>query len=124
MATTLPFITFNVNNLGQLAPMLTTNAEATNRALGERVVGHRASVTRYAATGATTNKIPVGSTSPQGSTPYGVLLVRVRETSDPGKDLSVVTRLNFTQDTGTLYVYEPSGLTANTFYDLDFLVLE
>ena len=66
----------------------------------------------------------LSSVSPAGSTPWAVLLVRVRESRNPGGDLPVTTRLNFTQDGTTLYIYEPSGLTTNTQYDMDFLVLE
>lgn len=110
----------------QLIPILNSNYAAINTALGERVAGHRLSVERYAATGATTTVLRLGSVSPQGSKPWAVLLVRARESSNPGSDLSVSTRINFTSDPsgGTLNVYEPAGLSANTFYDLDFLVLE
>jgi len=126
MATLLPHVTFNATGVTVLNRLLGENAQATNRALAERVTGHRLTLSRYAATGATTSRIPLGSVSPQGSAPWAVLLVRVCETQDPAKDLSVTTRLNFSRDDAqkTLYVYEPQGLTALTLYDMDFLVLE
>lgn len=127
MATVIPQPTISPSTeLGRLIGILNTNLAALNVALGERVVGHRLSVPRYAATGATTTQIRLGSVSPSGSKPWAVLLVRARESNNPGGDLSVTSRMNFTSDpsTGTLHIYEPSGLTLNTYYDLDFLVLE
>lgn len=125
MATSLPYVVFtNITSFLGLTPMLSSNFQAINQALGERLTAHRQSVERYAATGATTTKIPLGSRSPKGSTPWAVILVRARETSDPAKDLSVTPRLNYAQEGDTLFVYEPAGLSTNTFYDLDFVVLE
>lgn len=125
MATLFPNVNLSgLLSLAQLLPSLNTNFQAGNTALGERVVGHRVTLTGYAATGSTTTKMTIGSTSPPGSVPWAVLLVRVRETNNPGGDLPVTTRLNFTQSGDTLYVYEPAGLTLNTQYTLDFLVLE
>jgi hypothetical protein len=124
MATTVPNVSLNPRTLlGNLIGLLSTNFAATNTALSERVVGQRLTVPRYAATGATTTKMTLGITSPPGSTPWAVILVRAQEASDPGKDLSVSTRLNFGREGQTLYVYEPSGLSANTMYDLGFLVI-
>lgn len=127
MATPLPVLTFNAVNLLNLQALLGDNARATQTALAERVVGHPATVARYRATGATTTRIPVGNAAPPaapGSQPYAVLLVRIYETGDPGKDLSVTSRLNFSSNGTTLYVFEPQGLTTNTLYDMTFLVLE
>lgn len=128
MATTIPNVNIGQATLpAQLVQTLNTNFQAANQALSERVVGQRITVTGYSATGATTTKMTLGAVSPPGSTPWAVLLVRAQETSDPGKDLSVTSRVNFSQSgSGTniiLYVYEPSGLTANTKYDLSFLVI-
>lgn len=125
MATLVP----NTNLSGllgllQLIPLLNTNFLAVNTALNERVVGHRISVTRYSATGSTVTKMTLGSVSPPGSVPWAVILVRARETSNPAADLPVLTRVNFSQQGETLYIFEPQGLVQNTFYDLDFLVLE
>lgn len=127
MATPLPVLTFSALNLANLQALLGENARATQTALKERPVGHYATVASYRATGATTTKIPVGNAAPPaapGSQPVAVLLVRIHETSDPAKDLSVTTRLNFSRDGATIYVFEPSGLTTNTLYDMTFLVLE
>ncbi len=124
MATTIPNTNISTATLiTSLIGILNTNFAAANTALGERVVGQRLTVTGYSATGATTTKMTVGYVSPPGSVPWAVLLVRARETSDPGKDLSVTTRVNFSQDQSILYVYEPAGLVANTKYDLGFLVI-
>jgi hypothetical protein len=124
MATLVPQPVISVLTLlGNLIPILNTNFAALNVALGERVVGQRISVSGYSATGATTTRMPVGFISPPGSTPWAVILVRAREQSDPGKDLSVTTRVNFAQDGNTVHVYEPAGLSANTKYDLGFLVI-
>jgi hypothetical protein len=125
MATLVP----NVNLSGllsflQLVPLLNQNFQAVNTALNERVVGHRISVTRYSATGSTVTKMTLGNVSPPGSTPWAVILVRARESNNPAADLPVLTRVNFSQQGDTLYIYEPQGLVQNTFYDLDFLVLE
>lgn len=124
MATLVPQPLINVlTGLLQLIPILNTNFAALNTALGERVVGQRISVNGYAATGSTITRMTVGILSPPGSTPWAVILVRARETSNPAADLTVGTRLNFSQEGQTLYVYEPSGLVANTKYDLGFLVI-
>lgn len=128
MATLVPNVNINPKTLlGSLIGTLNTNFAALNTALGERVVGQRLTVNGYAALGATTTKITLGTVSPPGSTAWAVILVRAIETSDPGKDLSVSTRVNFSQSGSgnnvTLSVYEPSGLTANTKYDLSFLVI-
>lgn len=127
MATQVPNTNISIGTLlTGLINLLNTNFAALNVALGERVVGQRIKVTGYAATGATTTRMTVGTVSPPGSTPWAVILVRAQETSDPGKDLSVSTRVNFTVSgagDGVLYVYEPAGLGTNTKYDLSFLVI-
>jgi len=125
MATLVPNVNLSsLLNLLQLVPLLNQNFQAVNMALNERVVGHRIAVTGYTASGATTTKMTLGSVSPPGSTPWAVILVRARESRDPSKDLTVTTRVNYAQEGGTLYIFEPSGLTQYTAYDLDFLVLE
>jgi hypothetical protein len=128
MATLVPNTNISlVTFLGNLIGMLNTNFQALNVALGERVVGQRLTVNGYVATGATTSRLTIGALSPPGSTPWAVILVRARESRDPSKDLTVATRLNFaqTQDGGSmiLSVFEPSGLTQYTSYDLGFLVI-
>lgn len=98
------------------------NARDANIALAERVRGYLVTVLGYAATGATTNRIYLTSTP--GRRVKGVLLANARATFDKGSDLGAVGRPNFYHDDKGIGVYEPSGLTANTQYDLTFLVLE
>ncbi len=125
MATTIP--NTNISGLltliSQLVPILNTNFAAANTALSERIVGQRMMVTDYVATGATTNRIPLGVLSPPGSTPWAVMLALARETNNKAADLSVTTRTNFSREGNTLFVFEPQGLVANTKYDLGFLVI-
>lgn len=119
---TLPNLTFPTAPPG-LATQLQQNAQATSDALADRVIGRVQRVVQYSATGATTTKITLPARN--GYTAYAVLLVKVNASGDPGTDISATGRPNFTQPNGsTLAVYEPSGLTANTLYDLTFLVLE
>lgn len=124
MATLVPTVVFNVASWLGLNPLLATNFHGINVALRERVVGQRLSVPRYAATSDPATEIRLGYTSPPGSVPWGVLLVRVRETHAPGSSVNATGQLNFGQDGPTLYIREPLGLSANVFYDLEFLVLE
>lgn len=128
MATLVPNANISLSTLlTSLISILNTNFAALNVALGERVVGQRLSISGYAATGSTTTQVTLGTVNPPGSTPWAVLLVRAQETRDPGKDLSVSTRTNFSVSGSgnnvTINVYEPSGLTSNTQYDLSFLVI-
>lgn len=125
MATQIPNTNINVLTLlTNLITQLNSNFQALQTALNEKATAHRLSVSGYAATGATTTKMTLGSVSPPGSVPWAVILVRARESRNPGGDLAITTRVNFVQDGSTLYIYEPAGLTQNTQYDLDFLVLE
>lgn len=124
MATQIPNTNIpTATTLAALINLLSTNFAAANTALGERMVAERISVNGYAATGATTTQLKLNYRAPAGSTPWAVMLVRARATSDPGTDIAVSGRINFTASGGNLYVYEPSGLTANTKYDLGFLVI-
>ena len=125
MATQIPNTNLSpASSPTSLIANLNSNFTAIQTALGEKLTAHRVSVSGYSATGATTTAITLGSVSPTGSTPWAVILVRARESNNPGGDLSISTRLNFSRDKDTLNVYEPAGLTLNTKYDLDFLVLE
>ncbi len=125
MATQIPNTNISIATLlTSLIGLLNQNFAAIQTALNEKATAHRVSLTGYAATGATTTKMTLGSVSPPGSTPWAVILVRVRETRNPGSDLSVTTRVNFTNTSDTLYVFEPAGLVSNTLYDMDFVVLE
>ena len=106
-----------------LVVQLAENARDTNEALGERIKSRIVRIGNYSATGATTTRLKIPARV--GSTPIAVLLVRAYPESDPGADLTIAGRVNFTQpDASTLAVYEPSGLTLNTTYNLTFLVLE
>lgn len=126
MATQIPNLNISglITLLTQLIPLLNQNFNAVQTALNEKATAHRISVTGYAATGATTTKMTLGNVSPPGSTPWAVILVRCRESRNPGADLGITTRINFSQSGDTLYIYEPAGLVTTTQYDLDFLVLE
>lgn len=118
----LPFLNFSPL-LTTLISQLQQNANATVDALNERVVARVAQVTRYAATGATTTKIPVPARN--GYTAYAVMLVKVSATNDPGTDIPATGRLNFTQpNASTLNVFEPADLTSNVLYDLTYLIFE
>lgn len=98
------------------------NARDANIALAERVKGYLITVPGYAATGVTTNRIYLQSAP--GKRVKGVVLANARATFDKGSDVGAVGRPNFYHDDRGIGVYEPSGLTANTQYDLTFLVLE
>lgn len=118
----LPFLTVS-NNGDELRTQLQANMTAINDALSIRLIARVVPVERYSATGATTTKIKLPTR--RYFTAYAVLLVKASLTGDPGADLAVTGRPNFTQPDGsTLLVCEPSGLTANNLYDLTFLVLE
>lgn len=121
MATELRHTQFS-DDMTELRSQLSENAGDTNQALRERIVGRRVDVRAYSATGATTTKLDLSV--PGMVQPFGVLLVRAYPTNDPGADLSVTGRVNFTSRGETLQVFEPSGLTSNTLYDLVFIVLE
>jgi hypothetical protein len=123
MATIVPQPIVNVLSFLGLNGLLTTNFQALNVALGERIVGQRVEVKGYSATGATTTRMTIGVVNPPGSTPWAVTLVLARESKNPAADLSVSTRVNFSREGQTLFVFEPAGLVANTQYDLGFLVI-
>lgn len=119
----LPHLTFTTSEPVTLASELVQNATATVDALSMRIVGSVVTVQRYSATGATTTKIAIPLRT--GATAFAVLLVRAQATNDQGADLGALGRLNFVHGSPTtLNIYEPSGLAANTLYDLTFLILE
>ena len=92
-----------------------------DQALSERVIGRMVTIAAYTATGATTTRIQLGRGTDRA---VAAILVRVALTHDAAADVSVSPRLNFYETADGLGVYEPSGLTAYTQYDLTFLVLE
>jgi hypothetical protein len=97
------------------------NARDANLAFDEKVSGRLVKVERYAAWGDTTKKIYL---RPGARRPEAVLLVRAYATFDPGTDITVTSRPNFYHDAIGIGVYEPSGLVADTQYNLTFLLLE
>lgn len=104
-----------------LAAQASENARDTNEALGRKVSGYVKAVGAYSAVGATTATIPiVAATQP----PQAVLLVRAAAHYSPSVAISVTASLDWYYVNGQIGVYEPSGLTANTSYDLTFLILE
>jgi len=97
------------------------NARDTNQILLSKLNGRIALVRRYAAKGSTAAKINLVQT---GERPIAVMLARASLSNSPGDDIAAVGRSNFYHDSLGLGVYEPSGLAANTLYDLLFLILE
>lgn len=106
-----------------LALQSAENARDTIRALSEKVSGRLVTMSGYAATGSTSQRIPLLSL-PSAVRPRAVLPVRVSPTYDPALNLAAVPILNFYHDSIGVGVYEPSGLTPNEKYDFVFLVLE
>ncbi len=99
---------------------LAENARDTQDVLDGKVTGRLVTLSGYVATGATTTKI----TLPNTTGARAALLVRAAPARDPTADVAVTARLNFAASSEGLGVYEPSGLTQYTAYDLTFLVLE
>ena len=97
------------------------NARDVNQILLGKISGRTALVRRYAAIGSTTAQITL---VPGDARPTAVMLARASLSNSPGDDIGAVGRCNFYHDASGVGVYEPSGLTANTMYDLLFLILE
>jgi hypothetical protein len=95
------------------------NARDANRALVFAISGYYREVRGYGAVGTSDARISI-----PGGNATAVLCVRVHESGDPGGNVQVPAALNFGVTHGALSVCEPSGLVANTLYDLTFLVLE
>ena len=109
------------DDAGQLAVRLGEFARDANNALQGRVLGRVKIVYRYAATGSTSTKITLTSLD---SPPYGVILIRAELVEDPSAVVPAVTTPGFSFLNNTINVFEPSGLVANTYYNLTFLILE
>lgn len=92
-----------------------------NVALRRRICGYTQRVARYVATGNTATKIPLLATPTR---PIMVLLGAAQLTADPGAPVAVTGTPNFYFANQSISVFEPAGLTANTAYDLTFLVIE
>jgi hypothetical protein len=104
-----------------LAENLGEFARDTNSALERRVLGYTKRVERYSATGVTTTQIPLAASD---RPPVMVILGRVESVSDAAAPVTVTPIQNFYFSNGAIGVYEPSGLTADTLYNLTFLVVE
>jgi hypothetical protein len=107
--------------VGALAVNVAEFARDTNNALLRRVLGYTKRVDRYSATGVTSTKIPLTATE---TPPVAVIMVRAENANDPAVVVPAVTTPNFYFAQNAIGVYEPSGLTANTLYNLTFLVIE
>jgi hypothetical protein len=107
----------------QAAKQAAENARDANVLFPRKLDGYLVRIPRYAARATTGAKIQFEQALGT-KRPSAVVLVRVCETNDPGGDLAAVGRPNFYHDAKGIGVYEPSGLTADTKYDLTFLVLE
>lgn len=100
----------------------TENAVATLEEFALRPVLRQVTVDRYTATGSTDTRIRISATA----RPWAVQLVRVCEAAAEDGVVIVSDSRNFVWDstTSSLDVFEPDGLTANTAYKLQFLVIE
>lgn len=104
-----------------LAEQCGENARDTNEALGRKVTGYLKPVERYSATADTSTTIAIGTGV---RPPEAITLVRVMEHGDRGAAVTCTPTYNFYYVRGEFGVFEPSGLTADTLYDLTYLVLE
>jgi hypothetical protein len=106
----------------QLALQVGEFARDAIEALRARPAAQRVVVEQYTATGSTATRIRIGA----AARPWAVLLARVALAY--GEDQAVVCTpiLNFVWDatTGSVDVFEPDGLVANTVYRLQFIVEE
>lgn len=98
------------------------NARDSIEALRARPEMRLITVDRYTATGSTATRIRIGA----GSRPWSVTLVRVCEVAAEDGVVIATDSKNFVWDstTGSLDVFEPDGLTANTAYKLQFVTIE
>jgi hypothetical protein len=112
--------TIFTGDAAQDAVLASENALDANAALRERIATTVVQIA-YTAVGATTAKIPLKV----AQRPFGVVLLNAWLATSPADDLGAVGRCNFVWDAATTsaYVFEPSGLTANTAYVLTFLVV-
>lgn len=99
------------------------NARDTQEALDRKVSGHFAIVSRYTATGDSTQVIRLEASARR---PLAVILVHAAPVGDPSSPLNPIPGYSFAWDatTKSLDVYEPFGLDANVIYTLTYLVLE
>lgn len=107
--------------LPEMAKRLGEMVRDLNLALKRRIPGYTKVVQRYAATGSTATKIPLTASD---RPPVMVLLGRAVKVIDPSAVVAAVSTPNFYFENSAIGVFEPSGLVANTLYDLTFLVIE
>lgn len=98
------------------------NARDLRDAIGSRPTQRVATVEPYMAVGSTSAKIPIFGSK----LPAGVQLIQAAPYYDRGATLPLTPNHNFVWDSAseTIGAFEPSGLVANTFYTLTFLVTE
>lgn len=98
------------------------NARDTLAEIARRAPVQQRTVEAYTATGSTSTRIRIGSSE----RPWAVLLARAAQAYGEDAPVAAVMTPNFVWDAtdGSVDVFEPSGLTANTVYLLQFLVVE
>lgn len=101
------------------------NSENARDAIAElelRPVQRQITVERYLATASTSTRIRIGA----GARPWAVTLARAAKVYGEDEVVAAVMIPNFVWEStsGSIDVYEPSGLTANTEYVLQFLITE
>lgn len=98
------------------------NARDANLALQGKVSGYYVQVDSYMAQGLDSATLPLRTNSTKK--PVAVLCVAAQLTYDPGATVNTSTCRNFSFSNGSINTFEPSGLTADTMYNLTFLILE
>ena len=98
------------------------NARDTLEAFTVRPVIRQITVERYTATGSSSTRIRIGA----GTRPWAVTLVRCCKASAEDDAVFVSPVLNFVWESiaGSIDVFEPYGLTADTVYKLQFVAME
>lgn len=106
----------------QLALQAGESARDTLEALRARLPVRAVTVALWAAVGSTSARIPLGA----GGRPLAVTLGVVAKAYAQDEPVTCTPTLNFVWDSTTnqVDVFEPSGLTANTYYRFTFLVWE
>lgn len=106
------------------ARQVSENARDIQDALGRKLSGHLARITRYTASGSASASIPLETS---GERPAAVVLVHAAPADAPSSGVpGLVPSLGFLWSPidGTVRVPEPAGLVAGVAYTLTFLVLE
>jgi len=105
-----------------LAQQCSEFARDAQAELDRRPVFVPLTVEDYTATGSTSTRIRIGA----ATRPWSVTLARIAKTYGQDEPVVCTPVLNFVWDSTTqsIDVFEPDGLTANTVYRLQFLVME